>query len=100
MLEAGLSLDAGIVCIQELFFGWKNLAYLGFNFYWPAKTYDWKDNQVFIVVRKDLLNIIVIENRTDLINHSYDMVVDITERNIHGKGQKGKPGLLMCMTAS
>ena len=43
-LEAGLGLDAGIVCIQEPFLGRKNLAHSGFNLYWLAGTHDRKDN--------------------------------------------------------
>ncbi len=88
-----MGLDAGIVCIQEPFLGRKNLAPSGFNLYWPAGPYDRKDNRVLIAVRKDLLNTTVIENKTDLISHPW--------REISMVGDKrGKPGLLMCMTAS
>ena len=89
-LEAGLGLDAGIVCIQEPFLGRKNLAHSGFNLYWPAGTHDRKDNRVLIAVRKDLLNATIVENRTDLISHPYGMVLDITEGDIHVRGQRRK----------
>ena len=72
--EAGLGLDARIVCIQEPFLRRKNLAHSGFSLYWPAGTHDRKDNRVLIAVRKDLLDITVVENRTDLISHPYGMV--------------------------
>ncbi len=61
-LETGLDLKAGIVCIQEPFLGKKNLVYAGFNLYWPAGAHDRKDNRVFISVRKDLLNKIIVKN--------------------------------------
>lgn len=85
MLEAGLGLSVRIICIQELFSGRKNLAHSELNLYWPARTYDRKDNRVFITIRKDLLNTIVIKNQTDFITHSYSIVVDITEKNIYNK---------------
>ncbi len=70
--------------------GQKNLVHLRFNLYWPAETHDRKDNRVLIAVRKDLLNTMVIENRINLISHPYGMVVNITEGDIHGRGQKRK----------
>ena len=87
-LEAGLGLKAGIVCIQEPFLGKKNLAHVGFHLYWPAKAHDCKDNQVFIAIRKDLLNKIIVENRTDLVSYPYGMVLNITEGQIHTKSQR------------
>ena len=90
VLEAGLGLDVGVVCIQEPFLGRKNLAQSGFSLYWPAGTHDRKDNRVHITVRKDLLNTTIVENRMDLISHPYGMVLDITEGHIHGGGQKRK----------
>ena len=89
-LEARLGLNAGIVCIQEPFLGKKDLAHSGFNLYWPAGTHDRKDNRVLIAVKKDLLHTTIVENRTDLISHPYGIVLDITEGNIHGRGQKRK----------
>lgn len=61
-----------------------------FNLYWPAGTHDRKDNRKLIVVKKDLLNITIVENRTDLISHLYSMVLDITEDHIYCRGQKRK----------
>lgn len=59
-----------------------------FNFYGPSGTHDCKDNQVFIAVKKDLLNKTILENRTDLVSHPYGMVLDITEREIHTQRRK------------
>lgn len=43
-LNADLSFDAEIIYNQEPFLEPKNLAYLGFNLYWPARTHNYKDN--------------------------------------------------------
>lgn len=51
VLEAGLGLDAGFVCIREPFLERKNLVYLRFNIYWPAKTYERKDDRVLVAVK-------------------------------------------------
>lgn len=89
-LEAGLGLNAGIVCIQEPFLDKKNLAHAGFSLYWPVKSYDRRENHVFIAVRKDLLNKTIIKNQTDLVSHPYGMILDITKGQIHIKEQKRK----------
>ena len=89
-LEAGLGLNAGIVCIQEPFLGKRNLAHAGFNLYWPVGAHDQKDNWVLIGVRKDILNKTIVENQTNLVSYRYYMVLDITEGEIHAKGRKRK----------
>lgn len=99
-LEAGLGLNAGIVCIQEPFLGEKNLAHTGFNLYWPAGANDCKENRVFIAVRKNLLNKTIMENWTDLVSHLYCMVLDITEGEIYTKKKGEKLGLLTYMTTN
>ena len=37
--------------------------------------------RVLIIVKKDILNKVIIENRTDLISHLYCIIFDIRERN-------------------
>ena len=54
-LEAGLGLEASIVCIQEPFLGNRSLAHAGYNLYWPSGTDNRKDMRVLIAVRKDIL---------------------------------------------
>lgn len=78
-LKAGLGLNAEVVCIQEPFLGKQAISHPGFNFYWPSGTKNRKDMRVLTVVRKDILSKVVVENRTDLVSHSYCMVVDIRE---------------------
>ena len=85
-LEAGLGLEASVVCIQEPFLGNRSLAHAGFILYWPSGTDDRKDMRVLIAVRKDILNKVIIENRTDLVSHPYCIVLDIRELNpVSGK---------------
>lgn len=53
--------------IQELyilrsFFKKKNLMHIGFNLYWLIKVHDYKDNYILIIVKKDLLDKIILEN--------------------------------------
>ncbi len=80
-LEAGLGLEASVVCIQKPFLGNRSLAHAGFNLYWPSGTGDRKDMRVLITVKRDILNKIIIENRTDLVSHPYCIVLDIRERS-------------------
>ena len=68
------------------FLGNQSLAHTGFNLYWPSGTDNRKDMRVLIAVRKDILNRVVIENRTDLISHLYCICLDIKELDL----QSGK----------
>ena len=80
-LEAALGLNAAVVCIQEPFLGNRNISHSGFNFYWPSGTDNRKDMRVLIAVKKDILNKVIIENRTNLVSHPYCIVIDVRERN-------------------
>ncbi len=85
-LEAGLGLEASVVCIQEPFLGNRSLAHAGFSLYWLSGTDNRKDMRVLIAVRKDILNKVIIENRTDLASHPYCIVLDIKKLNpVSGK---------------
>ena len=76
-LEAALEIGAGLVCLQEPFIGKKTLAYTAFNFYWPRGVRT--EARVLTAVRKDILNKIVVENRSDLVDHPYFLAMDIRE---------------------
>ena len=78
-LEAGLGLNAAVVCIQELFLGNRSISHFGFNLYWPSGTDNRKDIRVLTTVRKNILNRVIINNQTDLVSHPYCSVLDIKE---------------------
>lgn len=78
-LEAGLGLDAEIVCIQKPFFVKRDVSYCGFNLYWPSGTDNRKHMRVLTAIRKDVLDKVIIENRTDLVSHPYCSVLDVKE---------------------
>ncbi len=61
-LEAGLGLEAAIVCIQKLFLGNRDISHSGFNLYWPSGTDSRKDMQVLTAVRKDIISRVIVEN--------------------------------------
>ncbi len=67
VLETGLTVEAGIVMIQEPFIGNREISHSGFNFYWPQG--ERKNIRVMTAVKKDLAGKIVLDHRTDLINH-------------------------------
>ena len=78
-LEAGLGLEAEIVCIQEPFLGNRAISHSGFNLYWPSIIDNRKDMRVLTTVRKNILNRVLLENRTDLVSHPYCTVLDVKE---------------------
>ena len=76
-LETALSVEAGIIIIQEPFIGNQEISHSGFNFYWPQG--ERKNMRVMTAVRKNLADKIVVDHRTDLINHPYFMLIKIQE---------------------
>ena len=49
----------------------------GFNLYWLGG--ERKDARVLIVIRKDFVNRVVIEKRSDLIDYLYVIILDIRD---------------------
>ncbi len=79
-LESALSLKASLVYIQEPFVRKRVISHSGFNFYWSsANRENRKDIRVLIAVRKDVVNEVILENRSDLASHPYCMILDIKE---------------------
>lgn len=78
-LETALNIGAGVVMLQEPFIGNQELFHSAFNFYWPQR--DRTATRTMIAVRKDLLDKIVVEHRTDLVNHPYFILLEIRDLN-------------------
>jgi ribonuclease HI len=75
-LEAGLELGSDILCLQEPYI-LREFSHPAFLFFWPGG--DRPDQRVLIAVRKDMLKILRLEARSDLISHPYLQVLDIWE---------------------
>lgn len=68
-----------VVCIQEPFLGSRNISHSRFNLYWPSGTDKRRDMRVFTAVRKDIVNQVTVENRSDLTSHPYCLILDLKE---------------------
>ena len=75
VLETALSVEVSIVIIQELFIGNKEISHSKFNFFWPQG--ERKNIRVMTVVRKNLADKIIVDHRTDIINHLYFLLIEI-----------------------
>lgn len=73
----GLSIRAGIVCLQEPFIGKRTITNSAFNFYWPGGLRN--EAQVLIAIKRELINEIMVDNRTDLVDHPYFLALDIRD---------------------
>ena len=82
-LETTLSIGAGMVIIQELFIGNREICHSGFNSYWPQKKR--KEIRIMTEIRNDLANKIWLDHRTDLINHPYFMLLEIRKLDTRSK---------------
>jgi ribonuclease HI len=77
-LQTALQKEAAIACLQEPpVLGGYPISHPGFVFYWPEGPRE--HARVLTAVRKDLVNKLVINARTDLVNHPYFVVIDVLE---------------------
>lgn len=88
VLETVLSVKAGIVIIQELFIDNQEISYSRFNFYWPQRKR--KNIKVMTIVRKNLIDKIMVDHRIDLVNHLYFMLLEIQKLDTQSKRPRRK----------
>jgi hypothetical protein len=86
-LETGLQRQAAIVCLQEPYIGAKSyISHPGYTVYWPEAG-EQSAKRVAIAIRRDLLAKMVIEVRSDLINHPYIQAIDIWDLHAETKSK-------------
>ena len=74
-LEAALSIGAEIICLQQLFIENKSITHSVFNFYWLRRLKT--EARVLTAVKKELVDKIIVENMTDLIDHRDFLALNI-----------------------
>jgi hypothetical protein len=90
-LEGALEAKAEMVCLQEPFLGrdLRLFTHSAFQIYWPGiEGEERKQTRVAIAVRKDMLNTLIWEDRTDLVQHTHIQVMDIWELTSRGKKRR------------
>ena len=87
-LKTALCIEAGIVMLQELFIGNREVSHSGFNFYWLQG--ERKNIRVMTAVKKEVIDKIVVDHRTDLVNHPYFMLLGIRELDPQSKRPRKK----------
>lgn len=78
-LEAGLELGVGLACLQEPYVDME-FRHGGYQMDWPEAG-SLRARRVAIAIRRDLLDKVIVEARTDLLDHPYFMVMDVWELN-------------------
>ena len=78
-LEAGLELGVGLACLQEPYIHME-FQHGEYQIYWP-ETGSRRDQRVVVAIRRDLVNKVIAEARTDLLDHPYFMTMDLWELN-------------------
>ena len=78
-LEAGLELGVGLACLQEPYVD-TEFRHGGYQMYWPEAG-SLRDRRVAIAIRRDLVDKVIVEARTDILDHPYFMIVDVWELN-------------------
>jgi len=93
-LETGLKLGAAIICIQEPYIGkLYTISHPGYSLYWPEEG-EKRDKRVAIAVRRELASQLILEARTDLLDHPYALALDIWELNRDTRVKKRRTRLI------
>ncbi len=92
-LETGLKRNAAFICLQEPYTGKNPISHLGYVFYWP-ETGKQSEKRVSIAIKRDIMAQLIIEARTDLINHPYALVLDIWDIQPNTKTKKRRTRLI------
>jgi hypothetical protein len=74
--ETGLTLNADFIYLQEPYIGVYSFSHPGYEIKWPEKGEN-KEKRVLIAIRKDLLTKVIMKVRSDLVNHSYVLALNI-----------------------
>lgn len=93
--ETGLTLKAAFICLQEPYNGIYSFSHPGYEIRWPEKGKN-SEKRVLIAVKKDLLNKIITESRSDLINHPYFLAIDVWELHPQSQRKLRKTRLINC----
>jgi hypothetical protein len=92
-LETGLKRNAAFVCLQEPYIGQKFISHPGYILYWPEIGKQ-NEKRVAIAVKRDITAQLIIEARTDLVNHPYALVLDIWDIHSYIKTKKRRTRLI------
>lgn len=93
-LETGLKLSAAFICLQEPYVGrTHHISHPGYTLFWPEAG-EQKDKRVAIAIRRDLMSQLVIEARTDLVDHPYALALDIWDIQRGTKEKKRRTRLI------
>lgn len=72
-----LNIRVGITCLQKPFIENRSISHNVFNFYWSKGLKN--KVQVFTIIKKELVNKIIVDNRTNLVDHSYFLTLDLQD---------------------
>jgi hypothetical protein len=93
-LEAGLERNAAFICLQEPYIGRnQNISHPGYTLFWPEAGV-LQDKRVTIAVRRDLMAQLIVEARTDLIDHPYALALDIWDLHRDTRAKKRRTRLI------
>lgn len=95
-LETAISTGAGIVCLQKPFIANRNITHSAFNFYWPGGSRT--EACILTAEKKELVNKIIVENRSDLVDNPYFLGLHIRDVDVNLTNRQGGQGWSMSMT--
>lgn len=85
--QVGLDIGAEILCLQEPYLGEKGMVHPAYEFRF-SNIGETRQQRVAVGVRKDIQGRIVVESRSDIIEHPYIQVLDVWELDIQKKKKR------------
>jgi hypothetical protein len=80
-IEIGIQLNTAFICLQKPYIGINSFSHPGYDLRWPEKGKK-GEKRVLIAIKRDILNRVVTEVRSDLVNHPYFLIIDIWELHL------------------
>ena len=85
--EVGLDIGADILCIQEPYLGGKGMLHPAYDFRF-SMCGEYRQQRVAVGVKRDLKGRLIVESRSDIVDHPYIQVLDVWELDSQGKKKR------------
>jgi hypothetical protein len=80
-IKIGIQLNTAFIYLQEPYININSLSHSGYDLRWPEKGKK-EEKRVLIAIKRDILNRVTTEVRSDLVNHPYFVTINIWELHL------------------
>jgi hypothetical protein len=92
-IETGIQLNTAFICFQEPYIDINSFFHPGYDLRWPEKGKK-EEKKVLIAIKRDILNRVATEVRSNLVNHPYFLTIDIWELHLQIRAKMRRTRLI------